>query len=93
MSANVSGDPLLMKPIVGASCALAATGHTTANTAQQRDELPAPHSITSSARARHIGGTSMPSAFAALRLMTSSNLVGSRKGKSAGFAPLSTFAV
>jgi hypothetical protein len=28
-----------------------------------------------------------------LRLITSSNLVGSRNGRSAGFAPLSTFAV
>src|SRR5262249_60795396 len=35
----------------------------------------APHSIISSARADNVGGTSMPSALAVLRLMTSSNLV------------------
>src|ERR1700693_5214734 len=33
------------------------------------------HSITSSARARSIGGTSRPRVFAAFRLMTNSNLV------------------
>ena len=34
------------------------------------------HSITSSARASSVGGTSRPSALAVLRLMTNSNLVG-----------------
>ena len=34
------------------------------------------HSITSSARASSVGGTSRPSAFAVLRLITSSYLVG-----------------
>src|SRR5262249_26250481 len=33
------------------------------------------HSITSSARASSVGGTSRPRAFAVLRLMTNSNLV------------------
>ena len=47
-----------------------------------------PHSITSSARASSVGGTSRPSAFAVLRLMTSSNLVGAWTGRSLGFAPL-----
>jgi len=45
------------------------------------------HSITSSARASSVGGTSRPSAFAILRLITSSNLVGCSTGISAGFAP------
>src|SRR6266478_9418754 len=36
------------------------------------------YSITSSAMASTLGGTSRPSAFAVLRLMTSSNLVGKR---------------
>src|SRR5262249_46167883 len=40
--------------------------------AEQRDELAPPHSITSSARASSVGGTSRPSALAGLRLMTSS---------------------
>ena len=39
-------------------------------------DLPRPaYSITSSARASSVGGTSRPSAFAVLRLITSSNLV------------------
>ena len=46
------------------------------------------HSITSSARASSVGGTSRPSAFAVLRLMTSSNLVDCTTGRSAGFSPL-----
>src|SRR5215470_1316159 len=56
--------------------------------AEQRDELAPPHhSITSSARASSVGGTSRPSALAVLRLMTKSNLVGCSTGISAGFAP------
>src|SRR5260221_653721 len=39
-------------------------------TAETRDELPPPHSITSSARARSAGGTVMPSALAVFRLIT-----------------------
>src|ERR1700756_3125399 len=46
------------------------------------------HSITSSARASSVGGTSKPSAFAVLRLMTSSNLLDCTTGRSAGLAPL-----
>src|SRR5262245_5678306 len=46
-----------------------------------------PHSITSSARASTVGGISRPSAFAVLRLMISSNLVGCSIGRSAGLAP------
>ena len=48
------------------------------------------YSITSSARARSEGGISIPNAFAVLRLMTSSNLVGCTTGRSAGHAPLRT---
>ena len=55
---------------------------------EQRDELAPCHSITSSARASSEGGTVKPSALAVLRLITSSNLVGSCTGKSAGFSPL-----
>jgi hypothetical protein len=46
------------------------------------------HSITSSARATSVAGTSMPSILAVCRLMTNSNLVGCRTGRSAGFPPL-----
>src|SRR5215467_1670173 len=54
----------------------------------ERDELASSHSITSSARAISVGGTSRPSAFAVLRLMTNSNLVGCSIGNSEAFAPL-----
>ena len=47
-----------------------------------------PHSITSSARSRIDWGMVRPSAFAVLRLITSSNLVGCSTGRSAGFVPL-----
>src|SRR5262249_54940560 len=58
--------------------------------AEQRDELATFHSITSSAVASSVCGTSRPSAFAALRLIANSNLVGCTTGRSAGRAPLST---
>src|SRR2546429_638195 len=45
----------------------------------------AAHSITASARAMSVGGISRPSAFAVLRLMTSSNRVGCNTGRSAQF--------
>jgi len=57
--------------------------------AEQRDEL-APLTITSSARASNIGGMSMRSAWAVCRLMTKSNLVARRIGRSAGFVPFRT---
>jgi hypothetical protein len=51
------------------------------------------YSISSSARASKVGGTVMPSAFAVPRLMTSSNFVGCRTGRSAGLVPLRILAV
>src|SRR5262249_29670132 len=56
--------------------------------AEQRDELAALHSITSSARASRVGGTSRPSALAVLRLITSSYLVGACTARSVDFSPL-----
>src|SRR5262249_38202678 len=56
--------------------------------AEQRDELAALHSITSSARASRLSGISRPSAFAVLRLITNSNFAGSITGRSPGFSPL-----
>ena len=44
--------------------------------------------ITSSAVANSVSGMVRPSALAVLRLMTNSNLVGCRTGRSAGLAPL-----
>ena len=46
------------------------------------------HSSNSSARASTDGGIVRPSAFAVLRLITSSYLVGACTGRSAGFSPL-----
>src|SRR6266581_2653660 len=60
-----------------------------------RTSSPSFHSISSSARRRNDSGIVKPSAFAVLRLMTSSNLVGCSTGRSAGLAPfriLSTWA-
>jgi hypothetical protein len=48
---------------------------------------PSGYSMTSSARARSVGGTSSPRAFAVFRLITSSYLVGACTGRSAGFSP------
>src|SRR5262249_50868255 len=60
-------------------------------TAEQRDELAALHSITSSARARNDSGIVRPIAFAVLRLMTSSNFVGCSTGMSFGCLPCKIF--
>src|SRR5262249_46770356 len=57
--------------------------------ADQRDELAPPHSITSSARASSVAGTSSPSACAVIKLTTSSNFVGCSTGISLGLAPRS----
>ena len=46
------------------------------------------HSMTLSARSSSAAGSVRPSAFAVLRLMIISNLVGCSTGRSAGFAPL-----
>src|SRR5262249_47500893 len=46
------------------------------------------HSITSSARASSVGGTSRPSILAVWELMTISNLLACTTGRSDGFAPL-----
>src|SRR5262245_40683511 len=56
--------------------------------ADERDELAALHSITSSARASRDAGTSRPSALAVLRLMISCIFVACWTGRSAGFSPL-----
>src|SRR6202011_4841664 len=49
---------------------------------EERDEVAAGHSMTSSASARSWGGIVRPSVFAVLRLMTISNLVGCITGSS-----------
>ena len=51
------------------------------------ETIATPHSMTSSARASRVGGMSMPSALAVLRLMARSNFVGDSTGKSPGLVP------
>src|SRR5262249_22633492 len=55
---------------------------------EQGDECAARHSITSSTRARSVGGISRPSNLAVCRLMIRSNLLDCTTGRSAGFVPL-----
>src|SRR6266536_2543483 len=54
----------------------------TAKTHFGHHKVPPPHSITSSARASNVAGMSSPSAFAVLRLITSSNFVGCSTARS-----------
>ena len=61
--------------------------------AEQRDELAPVHSITSSARASSVGGSSRPSALAVRRLTRSSSLVGCSTGRSPGEAPLKILSI
>src|SRR5262249_14788069 len=56
--------------------------------AEERDELASSHSITSSARASSVGGTSRPSAWAFCGLTTSAFWVGPCPGGWAVFWPL-----
>src|SRR5260370_41498890 len=56
--------------------------------AEQRYELATFHSITSLARASSVAGTSRPNASAVCRLITNSNLLACRIGRSPGFSPL-----
>src|SRR5262249_19110910 len=58
--------------------------------AEQRDELAASHSMTLSARNSIDSEIENPMAFAAFRLMTSSNFTACSTGRSPGCAPLST---
>src|SRR5262249_13775688 len=56
----------------------------------EQSQQRARYSIPPSARASSVGGTSMPSALAVFRLITSSYLVGACTGRSAGFSPFRT---
>src|SRR5258707_14986509 len=76
-------------PNRGLSCGHGHPSPQSRRATEQRYELAAPHSITSSARAMSESGTVRPSALAVLRLITVSYLVGACTGKSTGFSPLS----
>src|SRR6516165_4825895 len=56
--------------------------------AEKRDELPPPHSITSSASVSRFGGMLRSSALADARLITRSSLVASSTGILAGISSL-----
>src|SRR5262249_12545356 len=56
--------------------------------AEERNELAALHSITSSAATSSLSGTVTPSIRAVEALMTSSNLLACTTGRSAGLPPL-----
>src|SRR5262249_5659923 len=56
--------------------------------AEQSDELAPSQSITSSASDSKLSENLTPSTLAVLRLITNSNFVGCKIGRSAGFAPL-----
>jgi hypothetical protein len=56
--------------------------------ANQRDELAPLHSITSSARANKVAGTSTPRERAVCILRMNSNFVDCKTGRSAGLVPL-----
>ena len=66
-----------------ARCSSAASCHNRTHAPQQT----APYSMTSSASASKLGAIVRPRAFAVLRLITSSYLVGVCTGRSAGFSP------
>src|SRR5262249_36559018 len=51
-------------------------------------DIAATYSITSSAAFNRPNGTVRPSVLAVFRLMTKSNLLGCKTGRSAGFSPL-----
>src|ERR1700745_2610637 len=59
-------------PVTGSGCCARRERPRGRRAADERDELAALHSITSSARASSVGGTVRPGAFAVLRLITSS---------------------
>jgi hypothetical protein len=80
---------LIDTPAAAAECPLhpesGQVGKHRAKSAERQEPTFAPqqgnrYSITSSARASSVGGTSRPSAFAALRLRTNSNFVGCKTG-------------
>src|SRR5215217_550945 len=60
------------------------------STVEERKQFSPPHSITSSARARSVGGMVRSSAVAVFTLITRSYLVGCSTGISAGGVPLNT---
>ena len=54
---------------------------------EAQNDLAPLHSITSSARARSVGGISTPMSRAVFRLRTSSKMVACWTGNSLGFSP------
>jgi hypothetical protein len=68
-------------------------GHRAMSVSCHERKRPSPHSITSSASDIRLSEILTPSALAVFKLMTSSNFVGCKTGRSAGCAPLTMRAV
>src|SRR5262245_49511587 len=73
---NRDGGACLGKPFCHAQPNAAVPASDEGNAPREVKKIAFPHSITSSARASSVAGTSRPSALAVLRLITSSNFVG-----------------
>ena len=86
-SVNSSGT-LLRYPITGILPLRSRRYRPRSRTAKTRDELPALHSITSSALAFSVSGKVRPSALAVPRLIASSTFVTCCTGRSAALSPL-----
>jgi hypothetical protein len=101
ISKRARGDFIIGAPTVGVVASSVSTRVLSARAAEHRDRIwhvlthsghgKEYHSITSSARVSNSGGIVRPSAFAVLRLITSSTLVLCWIGRSASFAPLRIF--
>ena len=81
---------LILSPVKWALLALKVSGKSPAQTLWIPHSFAPPHSITSSASASSVAGTSRPNASAVCELITNSNLVACMIGRSAGFSPLRT---
>jgi len=88
-SVITDGERIAIMPVAELELALSVKAESSSSPSMSRPtaRLP-PYSMTSSARASSCAGTSSPSVFAVLRLITSSYLVGACTGRSAGFSPL-----
>ena len=92
IDAYPSADALLRNPTTGMVDCCARRERPYSGCPDEKYELASTHSITLSALTRNDSAIVSPRAFAVLRFITSSNLVGCSIGRSAGFAPRKRFA-
>jgi hypothetical protein len=84
-TADISDTPVMFSPGPAKLATMPVSTGSAAIIHRSKQHL---YSITSSARASTVAGTSRPSAFAVLRLIAISYLIGACTGRSAGFSPL-----